>query len=125
VIDGLELKTNTSPPEDFVCSIEVEFGPILGQRSSREDKDVFYTFYTAPMRRKCLFYPKTVQPAASAIFQADGVPQTSAVRPSLFSRGVIRLLQPQILLKGEEKPEWNFERISKIKMALSVEFALE
>jgi hypothetical protein len=84
-----------------------------------------YTFYTAPIRRKCLFYLKTVQPAASAMFQADGVPQTSVVRPSLFSRGDIQLLPPNILLKDVAEPEWNFEGFSRIKMVLRVEFALE
>ena len=123
--EGEEL--DPSITKDLVVRTEVEFGPILGQKNTKDEEFNFYTL--KPMKAKCeLKYDDNEKIMARAIFQGADDTRRTAVRPSLYSHGRIRILPIQ---QGGATPgkemlrEWDVTQITKISLTLDIEFTLQ
>lgn len=139
-IQGLQIQSTTgiidAPNQytkDVILEIEVQFGPVLRQRtdarpstgSSTKSEIQFYA--DLPMTQKCRIVWDTHTTRAKAVFSGANQPAGTAVMPTLFSYARIRVLPLSV---GETDAgynvlkEWDFSKVSEISITLDIDFAL-
>ena len=78
------------------------------------------TFYSDALSQICEYNLSSKAVASSAVYQstASADSRSSAVRPGLFSDGLLRLLPPAV-----DGFAWDVQQITKIILTLNVEFS--
>ena len=130
-IEGLKFVSTTSESwddswtTDLTIDTEVEFGPVLGERTT--DKKLLQFYTETPLSGTNNVQWDTGLNKAKAVFQGARFEERS-VRPSLYSYGRIRLLpleQVQSAAGYGKLSKWDVREVSKITLVLDIEFTNE